>query len=207
MAEQTEKRAVGLLGRKVGMTQFFQENGEAVPCTLLDMGPCTITQIKTSESDGYTALQVAYEEKKPKRSTKPMIGHFRKTGNDPFAVVREIRIDDTEGFEAGQKLEVDQFEVGKRVDVVATSIGRGFQGVVKRHGFAGGKETHGVTTHDSPGSIGNSAYPARVWKGKKLPGRMGNARVTMRNLEVMSVDAEQNLLVIRGSVPARGARS
>lgn len=201
MATAAEGTVTGLLGRKIGMTQYFDEKGEAVPCTLIEAGPCTVTQIKTEEKDGYAAIQLGFEECKPKRINKPELGHLRKSSSGPLRVLREFRLGDVSGFELGQKLEVGQFEVGQRVDVVGTSIGRGFQGVVKRHGFAGGKATHGVTTHDSPGSIGNSAYPARVLKGTRLPGRMGNARVTARNLEVMVVDSEQNLLVVRGNVP------
>jgi large subunit ribosomal protein L3 len=192
------------MGRKIGMTQYFDDKGEAVPCTLIEVGPCTVTQIKTEEKDGYTAIQLGFEERKPKRVSKPELGHFRKSGVSPQRELREFRVDDVSGFELGQQLDVSQFEIGQRVDVIGTSIGRGFQGVVKRHGFAGGKETHGVTTHDSPGSIGQSAYPARVFKGTRLPGRHGNVRVTAKNLEVMAVDAEQNLMVVRGNVP--GAR-
>lgn len=204
MATAAEGTVTGLMGRKIGMTQYFDDKGEAVPCTLIEVGPCTVTQIKTEEKDGYTAIQLGFDERKPKGVTKPELGHFRKSGSTPLRELREFRVGDVSGFELGQKLEVTQFEVGQRVDVVGTSIGRGFQGVVKRHGFHGGKATHGVTTHDSPGSIGNSAYPARVLKGTKLPGRMGNARITAKNLEVMVVDAEQNLMVVRGNVP--GAR-
>jgi large subunit ribosomal protein L3 len=192
------------MGRKIGMTQYFDDKGDAIPCTLIEVGPCTVTQIKTDEKDGYTAIQIGFGERKLKRVTKPELGHFRKVGVNPLKELREFRVPDVSGFEVGQQLDVSSFEVGQRVDVVGTSIGRGFQGVVKRHGFHGGKATHGVTTHDSPGSIGNSAYPARVLKGTKLPGRMGNARITMKNLEVMQVDAEQNLMVVRGSIP--GAR-
>jgi large subunit ribosomal protein L3 len=204
MATAVEGTVPGILGRKVGMTQFYDDKGDAVPCTLIELGPCTITQVKTEEKDGYAAIQIGFEERKPKRVTKPEMGHFRKAGVKPQVEIREIRVADVSGFELGQQLDVGQFEVGQRVDVVGTSIGRGFQGVVKRHGFSGGKATHGVTTHDQPGSIGQSAYPARVLKGTKLPGRMGNARVTMKNLEVMVVDTEQNLMVVRGSIP--GAR-
>lgn len=192
---------LGLMGRKVGMTQYHDDKGEVIPCTLLEVGPCTITQVKTVERDGYAAVQLGFGEKKAKRLTKAQLGHLAKNGVGPVAALREFRVADTAGSEVGKKVDVTTFEVGQRVDVVGTSIGRGFQGVVKRHHFSGGKATHGCTTHDSPGSIGASAYPSRVIKGKRLPGRMGGGRVTAKNLEVVAVDPEQNLLVVRGSVP------
>lgn len=192
---------LGLMGRKVGMTQLFDERGEAVPVTVIELGPCTVTQVKTPEKDGYAAVQLGFGEKLERKVTKPVLGHFRKHGLKPAQALREFRVDKPEEHQVGQKLDVTLFEVGKAVDVVGTSIGRGFQGTRKRHGFTGGKATHGCTTHDQPGSIGASAYPSRVIKGKRLPGRMGAARVTVSNLEVMAVDAEQNVLVVRGAVP------
>lgn len=191
----------GILGKKVGMTQLFDERGEAVPVTVIELGPCTVTQVKTPEKDGYAAVQLGFGEKLERKVTKPVLGHFRKHGLKPAQALREFRVDKPEEHQVGQKLDVTLFEVGKAVDVVGTSIGRGFQGTRKRHGFTGGKATHGCTTHDQPGSIGASAYPSRVIKGKRLPGRMGAARVTVSNLEVMAVDAEQNVLVVRGAVP------
>lgn len=195
---------LGLMGRKVGMTQYHDEKGDVIPCTLLEVGPCTITQIKSEAKDGYTAVQLGFGERKAKRMTKARIGHLAKSGLPTLGTLREFRVADAAGREVGQTVNVSTFEIGQRVDVVGTSIGRGFQGVVKRHHFRGGKATHGCTTHDQPGSIGASAYPSRVIKGKRLPGRMGGGRVTMKNLEIVAVDAEQNLLVVRGSVP--GAR-
>jgi large subunit ribosomal protein L3 len=192
---------LGLLGRKVGMTQLFDERGEAVPVTVIEVGPCTVIQVKTPERDGYSAVQIGFGEKLERKVTKPVLGHYRKNGLKPAVALREFRVDDPAGHAVGQTIDVSIFEVGKAVDVVGTSIGRGFQGTRKRHGFTGGKATHGCTTHDQPGSIGASAYPSRVIKGKRLPGRMGGARVTSTNLKVMAVDAEQNVLVVRGSIP------
>jgi large subunit ribosomal protein L3 len=192
---------LGIIGRKVGMTQVFDEKGDAVPATLIEAGPCPIVQVKTKEKDGYTALQLGFGDKREKNLTKPVIGQFKKAGVQARAMLKEFTIDDVAEYKAGQEIKVDMFEVGKKVDVIATSIGRGFQGTTKRHGFTGGKATHGVTTHRQPGSIGCSAYPSRVIKGKRLPGRMGGKRVTIKNLQVVAVDAEQSLLVVRGAIP------
>lgn len=192
---------LGIIGRKVGMTQVFNEKGEAVPATLIEAGPCPIVQVKTKEKDGYTALQLGFGDRREKNLTKPVIGQFKKAGVPVRSMLREFLIDDVGEYKAGQEIKVDMFEIGKKVDVIATSIGRGFQGTTKRHGFTGGKATHGVTTHRQPGSIGCSAYPSRVIKGKRLPGRMGGKRVTIKNLQVVAVDAEQSLLVVRGAIP------
>jgi len=192
---------LGIIGRKVGMTQVFNEKGDAVPATLIEAGPCPIVQVKTKDKDGYAAVQLGFGDKREKNLTKPVIGKFKKAGVPVRALLREFRIEDDAEYQAGQEIKVDQFEIGKNVDVVATSIGRGFQGTRKRHKFTGGRATHGCTTHDQPGSIGASAFPSRVIKGKKLPGRMGGKRVTMKNLQVVAVDPEQSLLVVRGSIP------
>ena len=192
---------LGIIGRKVGMTQIFDEKGEAVPATVIEAGPCPVVQVKTRDKDGYAAVQLGFGARREKNLTKPVIGHYKKVGQSVRALLREFRTEDPSAYAAGQEIKVDQFEVGRRVDVVATSIGRGFQGTRKRHGFTGGRATHGCTTHDQPGSIGASAYPSRVIKGKRLPGRMGGKRVTMRNLQVIAVDAEQSLLVVRGAIP------
>ena len=192
---------VGIIGRKVGMTQIFDESGEAIPATVIEAGPCPIVQIKTMEKDGYVALQIGFGAKREKNLTKPVVGQYKKAGVPVKAMLKEFRIDDASAYATGGEIKVDQFEVGKRVDVTATSIGRGFQGTTKRHGFTGGKATHGVTTHRLPGSIGASAYPSRVIKGKRLPGRMGGKQVTVKGLKVVAVDAEQSLLVIRGAIP------
>jgi len=191
----------GIIGKKVGMTQVFDEKGEIIPATVIEAGPCPIVQVKTRARDGYAAVQVGFGARREKNLTKPVVGHYKKAKLPVRSILREFRVEDGTEYEAGQELKVDQFEVGKRVDVVATSIGRGFQGTTKRHGFTGGKATHGVTTHRQPGSIGASAFPSRVIKGKRLPGRMGGKQVTMKNLKVVAIDVEQSLLVIRGSIP------
>jgi len=191
----------GIIGKKVGMTQVFDEKGEIIPATVIEAGPCPIVQVKTRARDGYAAVQVGFGARREKNLTKPVVGHYKKAKLPVRSILREFRVEDGTEYEAGQELKVDQFEIGKRVDVVATSIGRGFQGTTKRHGFTGGKATHGVTTHRQPGSIGASAFPSRVIKGKRLPGRMGGKQVTMKNLKVVAIDVEQSLLVIRGSIP------
>ena len=192
---------LGIIGRKVGMTQVFNEKGEAVPATLIEAGPCPIVQVKTQEKDGYTALQLGFGDKREKNLTKPVIGQYKKAGVPARAMLREFLIDDVGEYKAGQEIKVDIFEIGKKVDVVATSIGRGFQGTTKRHGFTGGKATHGVTTHRQPGSIGASAFPSRVMKGMRMGGRMGGDQVTVKNLRVAKIDPENNLLYVRGAVP------
>lgn len=189
-----------LIGKKIGMTQIFSESGTLTPVTVLEMGPCPVVQVKKEETDGYKAVQLGFMEIPEKRLNKPKLGHLKRWQAPPVRHLREVRVAEGE-YEPGQTLTVEGFQVGEIVKVIAKTKGRGFQGVVKRHGFAGGKETHGVKTHDSPGSIGMSAYPARVIKGKKLPGRMGNTRKTVRNLRVVAVDAERNLLMVRGAVP------
>jgi len=193
---------IGLLARKIGMTQVYDEQGRVVPVTLLAADPCTVAQVKTPEHDGYAAVQVGFGRRRESRVTRPIRGHLKKHGGlDGVATLREIRVDDAAAFQPGQSLTVSQFEVGSLVDVVGVSKGRGFAGVTRRHHFTGGRETHGCVTHKQPGSIGASAYPSRVIKGKRLPGRMGGARVTTKNLHVVGVDAEQNLIWIRGGVP------
>lgn len=196
----------GILGKKVGMTQIFTESGEAVPVTVIEAGPCYVTQVKTVETDGYNAVQLGFEEVKPKRLTKPELGHLRKNGLPPLRHLREIRTDDAASYEVGQIIDVSIFAEGERVDVTGTSKGRGFAGVVKRHGFGGGPKTHGQSDrHRAPGSIGATTTPGRVFKGLRMAGRMGGNRVTVQNLEVVRVDPERNLLVVKGAVPgARG---
>jgi large subunit ribosomal protein L3 len=158
-------------------------------------------QVKTKDKDGYTAVQLGFGARREKNLTKPVIGHYKKAGQGVRAILREFKAKDVSGYETGQEIKVDQFEVGKCVDVIATSIGRGFQGTRKRHKFVGGRATHGCTTHDQPGSIGASAFPSRVIKGKRLPGHMGNVNLTIKNLEVVVIDAEQHLIAVRGAVP------
>jgi large subunit ribosomal protein L3 len=193
---------IGLLARKVGMTQVYDEQGRVVPVTLLAAGPCTVAQVKTPEKDGYAAIQIGFGQKREKRVSRAEQGHLKKHGAKVMPrLVREIRVDDVASYQPGQEITVSIFPVGAKVDVIGVSKGRGFAGVVRRHHFTAGRETHGVTTHKQPGSIGASAYPSRVIKGKRLPGRMGGARVTVKNLDVIGVDAEQHLLWVRGSVP------
>jgi large subunit ribosomal protein L3 len=198
----------GILGKKVGMTQVFSEDGEVVPVTVIKAGPCFVAQIKTLERDGYTAVQLGFEETKPKHLTQPQIQHLQKSNLPALRHLREIRIaaDDLAQLEEGQQVTVDVFEAGEYVDVTGTSKGKGFAGVVKRHGFRGGPKTHGQSDrHRTPGSIGACTTPGRVFKGKRMPGRMGGERVTVQGLEVVLVDPERNLLALRGSVP--GAKS
>jgi large subunit ribosomal protein L3 len=194
----------GILGKKVGMTQIFDERGEVIPVTVIEAGPCFVAQVKTVERDGYTAVQLGFEELKPKRLTKPQLKHLQKSNLPALRHLREIRMesDDATGFEEGQRVTVDIFEAGEYVDVTGSSKGKGFAGVVKRHGFRGGPKTHGQSDrHRAPGSIGACTTPGRVFKGKRMPGRMGNERVTVQGLQVVLVDAERNLLLVRGAVP------
>jgi len=192
---------MGLIGRKVGMTQVFSDQGEAVPVTVLEVGPCTVTELRTEAKDGYNAVQLGFGTQKESRMARPVLGQFKKRNLTPSRVLREFRVDDLGGLELGQSLKVDLFEKGTHVDVVGVTKGRGFTGVVKRYGFVAGHASHGPTHGKQPGSIGASAFPSRVIKGKRLPGRMGTARFTARNLEVIGVDAEQNVLMVRGAVP------
>jgi large subunit ribosomal protein L3 len=192
---------IGLLGQKIGMTQLFDERGRVVPVTLLAAGPCPIVQVKTAARDGYAALQIGFGSRREKVMSGGERGHLRKHNAPNVRHLREVHVEDPSAYEVGQQLTVSVFEVGARVDVIGVSKGRGFAGVVKRHHFSGGRETHGCVTHKQPGSIGASAYPSRVIKGKKLPGRMGGERVTVKNLSVVGVDPEQNLIWVRGSIP------
>ena len=194
----------GILGKKVGMTQIFDEKGEVVPVTVIEAGPCFVAQIKTVERDGYTAIQLGFEEAKPKRLTRAQLKHLQKSNLEALRYLRELRLaaDELADLEEGQKLTVDLFEPGEYVDVSGISKGRGFAGVVKRHGFRGGPKTHGQSDrHRAPGSIGACTTPGRVFKGKRMPGRMGGDRVTVQNLEIVMVDPERNLLAIKGAVP------
>jgi large subunit ribosomal protein L3 len=192
----------GLIGKKIGMTRIFDENGAQVPVTVVEAGPCPVTQIKTAETDGYTAVQLGFGAQKAKRATRAEVGHSAKAGLEAAPrVVREISIEDGVEYELGQTLTVEQFEAGDRVKVTGTSKGRGFQGVVKRHGFAGRPGGHGHPMSRNPGSLGPGTDPSRVIKGKKLPGRMGGVRSTIRNLQVVRVDGERNLLFIKGGLP------
>jgi large subunit ribosomal protein L3 len=193
-----------LLARKIGMTQFFGEDGKVVPVTVLKAGPCYVTQKKTPDKEGYAAIQIGFEDKKPSRVTQPMEGHFKTSGVPPKRHLREIRIPASEldGYELGQELGADLFKEGDRVDLVGTSKGRGFTGVMKRYGFHGMKASHG--THEffrHGGAIGQHSYPGEVKKGQKMPGHYGNARVTVKNLTVAKTIPEKNILMIRGGAP------
>lgn len=183
------------------MTQVFSEEGTAVPVTVIEAGPCVVVQKKTREADGYEALQLGFGRKKQKRVTKPLQGHFRKADKGFFRVLREFKLDNCTEYDVGAELNVGMFDAGEYVDIIGTSKGRGFAGGVKRHGFKGGRDSHGSMFHRAPGSIGASAYPSRVLKGKKLPGHMGDRRVTVQNLVVFGVRPDRNLLLVRGSVP------
>jgi large subunit ribosomal protein L3 len=195
----------GLLGRKLGMTGYFSTQGEYLPVTVIEAGPCVVTQIKTLASDGYNALQLGFNEKKESRANKPLRGHFKKSGEQCFAFLREFLVENPEEYKLGQELSLEMFNIGDRVDVIGTTKGRGFSGVIKRHGFHGGRKTHGSKSHRIPGSIGCSAWPAKVIRGKKMPGQYGNHRQTVRNLEIIDIRPEENLLLIKGAVP--GAKS
>jgi large subunit ribosomal protein L3 len=191
----------GLIGRKVGMTQIFDDDGIALPVTILEAGPCYVTQVKSLDGDGYSAVQLGFDEVKPKRLTGGQLGHLERNELPPLKVLREFRISEP-GVEEGDELKADLFEAGERVDVVGTSKGRGFAGVVKRYHFSGGPKTHGQSDRQrAPGSLGSGTTPGRVFKGKRGPGRMGNERVTSANVRVVLVDAERNLIAVDGSVP------
>jgi len=188
-----------LIGKKIGTTQFFRERGEAVCVTAVEVGPCTVTQVKTVDKDGYVGVQIGYQE--AKRLNSPRSGHLKAAGG-LFRHLREVEADDTEGVEVGQRLDASLFEAGEKVDAIGLSKGRGFAGGVKRHGFHGGPKTHGQSDrHRAPGSIGAGSSPGRVLKGLKMAGHMGNDRVTVRNLEVIQADPERNLLLLMGGVP------
>ncbi|NVM57035.1 MAG: 50S ribosomal protein L3 [Desulfobacterales bacterium] len=195
----------GLLGRKLGMSSLFSPDGEQVPVTVLEVGPCIVTQIKTQATDGYDALQVGFLEKNSSRANKPLRGHFKKHGGQAYTYLREIAVDNPSEYTLGQTFTVDMFQVGELVDVSGISKGRGFTGVIKRWGFHGGKATHGSMSHRTPGSVGASATPSKIIKGRKLPGHHGNRRVTVRNLKVVDIRPEQNLMIVKGAVP--GSRS
>ena len=197
----------GIIGKKVGMTQVFDESGNAVPVTVIEAGPCYVTQIRTAGHDGYTAVQLGYEETKPKRMTQGRLGHLRRNNLPALRYLREFRLKESDvDVQEGQEIKVDVFETGEFVDVIGVSKGRGFAGVIKRHGFSSQPKTHGQSDRErAPGAIGMCAFPGRTMKGQRMAGRMGNDRVTIQNLEVIVVDPERNLLAVRGSIP--GARN
>ena len=196
----------GILGKKVGMTQIFDDEGRVVPVTVVEAGPCVVVQRKDADTDGYEAVQIGLVEKRPRRhATKAIQGHFRDAGIPPTRLVAEVPVDDGDESKPGDSVLTDIFEADDQVNVVGKSKGRGFQGVIKRHGHGGGRASHGSGWHRKPGSIGQSAWPAKVFKGVKMPGQMGNKRATIKNVKVVKVDVDRNLLFLKGGIP--GARN
>ena len=192
----------GILGIKKGMTQVFDQNGLVVPVTVIKAGPCFVTQIKTQEKDGYKSVQIAFEDKKESRVGKALKGHFEKAGVTPKRFIKEFDFSDQNELKVGSEIKVDRFAAGDWVIVTGISKGKGFQGVMKRHGFGGGQQTHGQSDRlRAPGSLGQSSYPSRVFKGLKMAGRMGNDRKTLKDVEVVKIDVENNLLFLKGSIP------
>ena len=196
--------SLGILGTKLGMTQIFdQETGAAIPVTVVQAGPCTVTQVKTSETDGYSSVQIGYGDVKEKALSKPELGHLSKAGATPLRHLKEYRLDDATSYELGQAVTADIFEAGQVVDVSGDTIGRGFAGYQKRHNFKRGNMTHGSKNHRLPGSTGAGTTPGRVYPGKRMAGRYGGKKITVRKLEVVRVDGERNLLLIKGAVPGK----
>ncbi len=195
--------SVGILGTKLGMTQVFDETGKAIPVTVIQAGPCTITQIKTAQTDGYSAIQVGYGETTTKALSKPELGHLAKSNTAPLRHLREYRLSDATQYELGQQIKADIFSAGQTVDVIGTSIGRGFAGYQKRHNFKRGPMAHGSKNHRLPGSTGAGTTPGRVYPGKRMAGRLGGGQVTIRKLTVVRVDADRNIILIKGAVPGK----
>ena len=190
-----------ILGRKIGMTQIFDENDNVVPVTVIQAGPCTVSQVKTEATDGYNAVQIGFGDIKPKKLNKPLAGHFKAQGVEPMRYLREVRVENAEDHKVGDQVTVADFAEVQSVDVTGTSKGKGFQGTIKRWNFSRGPMTHGSRNQRRPGSIGQCAYPARVRKGLHMAGHMGNERVTVRNLKLVRIDEEQNLMLVKGAVP------
>jgi len=190
-----------LIGRKIGMTQLFEDSGKVTPVSVIEAGPCPIIQVKTRDKEGYAAIQIGFDEVKDHRATQPMKGHCKKADVGPQRIMREIRVDDDSAYTVGDTVDVKVFEGVNKVHITGMTKGRGFAGTVKRHGFKIGRKTHGSHSHREPGAVGQCATPARIFKGKKLPGRMGGVKRTARNLTVVQIDPENNLLFIKGSVP------
>ena len=196
---------LGLLGKKIGMTRVYSEEGRAIPVTVIEAGPCTVLQKKSVGKEGYNAIQLGFIAKKDARLNKPLAGHCKAAGKGGFYYIKEFHVDNPEKYEVGQDISLaDLFKIGDLIDISGRTKGRGFQGVVKRHGFAGGKKTHGSMFHRRPGSIGCSAWPSRLIKGKKLPGHMGNNKVTKKNLTVVDIRTAENIILVKGSVPGAG---
>ncbi|MEE9557530.1 MAG: 50S ribosomal protein L3 [Candidatus Adiutricales bacterium] len=189
----------GLIGKKLGMTRIFIEDGQAAGVTVIQAGPCTVVQKKTNETDGYNSLQLGFGARK--KANRPLTGHFKAAGGKNFRLLREFLAEEIDDYEVGQEIDVNIFEIGERVNVTGTTKGRGFTGVMKRHGFSGGSASHGNTAHRGPGSIGAAAYPARVFPGKKMAGQYGSIRQTVRNLEVIDIRADYGVMLLKGAVP------
>nr|UZC30193.1 ribosomal protein L3 [Entomoneis sp.] len=194
---------IGLLGNKIGMTQIFDESGNIIPVTILKVGPCVITQIKTQLNDGYNAIQIGYGNVSSKKLTQPEFGHLKKFDLQPLKYLKEFRVNDSENFEIGQVLNVDSFSPGQLVNIRGKSIGKGFSGLQKRHNFSRGPMTHGSKNHRAPGSIGMGTTPGRVLPGKKMAGQLGNKIATIKKLKIIQINSEENILVIKGSVPGK----
>jgi large subunit ribosomal protein L3 len=192
---------MGLIGKKVGMTQLFGEKGDVIPVTVIEAGPCTVTEVRSTERDGYVAVQLGFGTNKESRYARPVLGQFKKRNLPPSRHLREFRVADASAFQVGQTVNATLFEKGEHVDVLGVTKGRGFAGVVKRYGFRAGHASHGPTHGKQPGSIGSSAYPSRVIKGKRLPGRMGGENLTIKNLVVVGADPELNVVLVRGAIP------
>jgi len=195
----------GILGKKVGMTNVYASDGSLVPVTVVQAGPCVVTQVKTEKTDGYEAVQLGFDEKSIEKCSKPLQGHFEKSGSKGYTSLCEFKVSASGSYEPGQDITLDMFAVGDRITVSGTSKGRGFAGTVKRYGFGRGPETHGSRNHRAPGSVGCSAWPARIVKGKKMPGHLGVDRKTVKNLEIVDIRPEDNLILIKGAVPGHRA--
>jgi large subunit ribosomal protein L3 len=192
----------GLIGKKLGMTQVYDESGSVIPVTVIEAGPCVVTQVKTKENDGYTSVQLGLVEKKtPRKLNKPLQGHLKKNGIAPLRHLREFKLPEGTEVAVGDQVLVNNFEASEKISVSGVSQGKGFQGVIKRHGFGGGRKTHGSHFHRAPGSIGQCATPSRVFPGKKMPGQMGSKNVTVKNLEIVQVIEDKNLMLVKGAVP------
>jgi large subunit ribosomal protein L3 len=195
--------SIGILGKKLGMSQFFDDEGRSIPVTVIEAGPCRITQIKNDATDGYSAVQVGFGEIRDKLVNKPAKGHLARSGEDPLRHLREYRVASVDGLELGAAITVSAFEAGQKIDVSGDTVGRGFSGFQKRHGFSRGPMTHGSKNHREPGSIGAGTTPGRVYPGKRMAGRYGGKQITTRGLTILKVDSEHNLLVVKGSVPGK----
>jgi large subunit ribosomal protein L3 len=194
----------GIIGKKIGMSRVFDANGDVIPVTIVKAGPCKVIQIKTRENDGYDGIQLGFGEKRKSLVNKPLSGHYSKVKIEPMRTLREVRLDKGEKVQPGQEVKADIFSVGEKVDISGTSKGLGFQGGVRRHHFKGGPKSHGQSDRlRAPGSIGGSSYPSRVWKGQRMAGRMGREKVTLKNLEIVDLDVNRNIILVKGAVPGK----